>query len=78
MTAQPEETSRIMDMRNNCATFIVVPLCLNKIKNGVPQQGGVSGVRPITPGWIESIELERVGIVYCNGCYRNNEVFPGS
>jgi len=53
MTAHPEETSKIVDSRKNRTTFIVIPLHLNKIKNDVPQQGGVSGVRPITPVWIK-------------------------
>ena len=52
MTAQPEATSNVVVRKNSSATFIVVPLRLSKIKNGVPQQGGLSRVRPITSIWI--------------------------
>jgi hypothetical protein len=48
MTAQPDETSRSVDNRINLVTFIESPLRLDEIKNGVPQQGGYSRVRPMT------------------------------
>lgn len=76
MTAQPEETSRVVANSKISAVFIVVPLRFSK-KWRTPA-GGKSRVRPITLVWMLQNVLERAEIVCCSEDYKNNVVPPGS